>query len=396
MIVISFLQAGGLPDMLVFITEVAEYLPNLDSIASARAQTLGDKFAAVMVACLTSSKSETRSAAEKLLKACIENEKLSLASVKKGMKNLLPAQQRTVIPIVARLPHPAQPGSPSGGKENSVPSPPRGMSRQRKPREATTGAGTASSPPQRRAVPSRRTQGGPKRESTQANDSFEMDAGDYDDLHPLVANGEPGKKPLPSSRRINWPLHPEEPNSPMQINALKKLWSRSLPTRSVAALFPPGGIKKQEDAMAGCALLCKAIEKDRAGKEEAIVDHVDVIFMWISFALCSRESTVGLQPLITLLTRLFSFLEDHQYKLSDGEAYILLPHVFEKASISKVRPSPRLLIQKVVVRCVVLKARLSSRITRGAFENSSITLYPPSDRTSSYLHGLLGKSFACR
>lgn len=322
--------------MLVFVTGVAEYLPNLDSIAT-RGQTLGDKFSAVMVACLTSSKSETRSAAEKLLECCIENEKLSLKSVKKGMKHLLPAQQRTVIPIVARLPHPSHPGSPSsGGKENSVPSPTRG-SRQRKPPGISVGADTASSPRQRRRPSSSRIEGRPKPgPALHANDSLEMESKEADDLHPLIAVGEPGKKPLSSSRRINWPLHPEEPTSPSQINALKKIWSRSLPTRSVSALFPTGGIKKQEDAMAGCALLCKAIEKDRAGKEEAIVDHIDLIFMWTSFALCSRESTVGMQSLITLLVRLFTFLEDHEYRLSDSEACILLPHVFEKASIAKV------------------------------------------------------------
>lgn len=332
-----------MPDVLVFITGVSEFLPNLDSIASARAQTLGDKFAAVMVACLTSSKSETRSAAENLLKSCIENEKLSLNSVKKGMKHLLPAQQRSVIPIVARLPHPSHPGSPSHGeKENSVPSPPRG-SRQRKPPGASVGASTISSPRRRRPDPSRRAESRPKpASSSQARDSFEMESSEPDDLHPLIAHGEPGKKPLPSSRRINWPLHPEEPNSPAQLNALKKMWSRSLPARSVTALFPAGGIKKQEDAMSGCALLCKAIEKDRAGKHEEIVDHVDVIFMWISFALCSRESTVGTQPLINLLNQLFSFLEDHQYRLSDNEACILLPHIFEKASIAKVSECHRL------------------------------------------------------
>lgn len=332
------LQAGGIPDVLMFITGVAEFLPNLDSIASARAQTLGDKFAAVMVGCLTSSKSETRSTAENLLKACIENDKLSLASVKKGMKKLLPAQQRTVIPIVARLPH-MHPGSPNDGKENSLPSPPRG-SRQRKPPGVSAGR-TAPSSPRHRGRPesSRRVEETATRPapSSQANDSFEAESNEPDDLHPLIATGEPGKKPLPPSRRINWPLHPEEPNSPVQINALKRLWSRSLPHRSIHALFPSGGIKKQEDAMAGCALLCKAVEKDRLGSEEAIVDHIDLIFMWTSFALCSRESTVGLQSLITLLIRLFSFLEDHQYKLSDSDAYILLPHIFEKASIAKVK-----------------------------------------------------------
>ena len=320
-------------------TGVAEFLPNLDSIASARAQTLGDKFGAVMVACLTSSKAETRSAAEKLLMACIENDKLSLNSVKKGMKHLLPAQQRTVIPIIARLPHPAHPASPTGGKENSIPSPPR-RGRQRKPPDGILAAASSTAPPRQRPRPDFSTRMEEKAKPvppTQVNDSFESGTSEQDDSHPLIAIGEAGKKPLSSSRRINWPEHPEEPNTLGQLNALKKIWSRSLPSRSIHALFPSGGIKKQEDAMSGCALLCKAIEKDRAGKEEAIVDHIDVIFMWTSFALCSRESTVGLQSLITLLTRLFAFLEDHQYQLSDSEAFILLPHIFEKASIAKVR-----------------------------------------------------------
>ena len=318
--------------MFNFITGVAEFLPDLDSVASARAQTLGDKFAAVMVASLTSSKSETRSAAESLLKACIEHDKLSLKSVKKGMKNLLPAQQRTVIPIVARLPHP-QTESPDGGKENNVPREPPIETRLRIPHGVSTGGITVSSPrPCRRPETPRR-----KEERAKTNDSFDTESSQPDDFHPLIANGEPGKKPLSSSRRINWPEHPEEPSSAGQLNSLKKTWSRSLPSRSIAALFPAGGIRKQEDAMSGCALLCKAIEKDRTGKEEAIVDHIDVIFMWTSFALCSRESTVGLQAVITLLMALFAFLQDHQYKLSDSEASILLPHVFEKASIARVR-----------------------------------------------------------
>lgn len=190
--------------MLGFVTGVAEFLPNLDSIASARAQTLGDKFAAVMVACLTSSKSETRSGSEKLLTACIENGKLSLKSVKKGMKDLLPAQQRTVIPIVARLPHPSHTGSPTGGKENSVPSPPRG-SRQREPSGASAGANAASSPRHRRRPdPSRRMDERVKPAPTsKANDSFDAETNEPDDLHPLIATS-PGKKPLSSSRRINW------------------------------------------------------------------------------------------------------------------------------------------------------------------------------------------------
>jgi len=367
--------------VLLFVNGVAEFLPNLDSIASARAETLGDKFGAVMVACLTSSKSETRSAAEKLLTSCIENDKLSLNSVKKGMKHLLPAQQRTVIPIVARLPHTSPTGSPTGGKENSVPSSPRG-SRQRKPPGVSAGTGTTSSPRQRRhPEPSRRSEAKAKTApSAQTNDSFESKASEPDDLHPLIAHGEPGKKPLSSSRRINWPEHPEEPNSPGQLNALKKMWSRSLPNRSVAALFPAGGIKKQEDAMGGCALLCKAIEKDRAGKEEAIVDHIDVIFMWTSYALCSRESTVGLQPLITLLMRLFSFLEDHEYKLSDSEAYILLPHIFEKTSIAKVRPLSRSAsCRSWSISLTTLTLRVWC--SRDAFGSSSIASYLSSDLT---------------
>ena len=182
-------QAGGLPDMLTFVIGVAEFLPNLDSVASARAQTLGDKFAAVMVGCLTSSKSETRSTAETLLRACIERGKLSLASVKRGMKKLLPAQQRTVIPIVARLPH-TQPGSPNDGKENSVPSPPRG-SRQRKPADVSSSRTAVSSPRQRqRPDTSRRIEATSRRPvpPSQADDSFEVEPSDPDDSHPLIAN----------------------------------------------------------------------------------------------------------------------------------------------------------------------------------------------------------------
>lgn len=370
--------------MLKFVTEVAVYLPNLDSVASARAQTLGDKFASVMVDCLTSSKSETRSAAEGLLKACIEHDKLSLKSVKNGMKHLLPAQQRTVIPVIARLPNPT-PSSPSGGKENNIPSEPPIQRRDRKPSIISAGP-AAPSLQHRRQDSSQKLDGRAGGSSSkQLDNSFESESSEPGDHHPLVANGEKGKKPLATSRRINWPEHPEEPSSAGQLSALRKVWSPSLPSRSVAALFPAGGIQKQEDAKKGCDLLCKAIDKDRNGKGEAIVDHIDLIFMWISFALCSRESTVGLQSLLSLLLELFLFFQDHGYKLSDAEASILLPHVFEKASISKVRS---MVVSSAPIRLVSDTLSFTCRV---AFGNSSTIFYHSFDLTLLCRHGRLVK-----
>jgi hypothetical protein len=370
--------------VLKFITGVAEDLPNLDSVVSARAQTLGDKFAAVMVGCLTSSKSETRSGAEALLKACIEHDKLSLKSVKKGMKHLLPAQQRTVIPIIARLPNPT-PASLTGGKENDSPSEPPKQRRDLKPASVSASARAPSRQPRRHDSPKTLHGKASASSSMQEDNSFESESSAPCDSHPLVAIGEKGKRPLASSRRINWPEHPEEPSSSGQLSALKKIWSPSLPSRSVAALFPIGGIQKQEDAKKGCALLRKAIDRDRTGEEEAIVDHIDLIFMWIAFALCSRESTVGLQSLISLLLELFLFFQDHGYKLSDAEANILLPHVFEKASISKVRS---MMVSSEPNRLVSDTFSFTCRV---AFGSSSTNFYHSLDLTLLCRHGRLVK-----
>ncbi len=88
--------------MLLFTIECVEFLPNLSEV-DADGQSLSDKFPEVMVACLTSSKSETRSAAVDLLNRCLKSNVISFKSVTKGTARLKPAHQMSVGGIIAKL-----------------------------------------------------------------------------------------------------------------------------------------------------------------------------------------------------------------------------------------------------------------------------------------------------
>ena len=99
--------------MLLLLLSVADSLPNLDDVVAARGQSLGEKYAVVVIECLTSSKSETRSAALSLLGTSVENGIVSVESIKKATEKLKPALQRSVGPLVAKMaknaPAPSQP-----------------------------------------------------------------------------------------------------------------------------------------------------------------------------------------------------------------------------------------------------------------------------------------------
>ena len=80
-----------------------EQLQNLDTAVATKGQSFGEKFAALIIECLTSSKTETRSAAQALLETSFENEVVSLESIVKAQGRLKPAKQRSVAPMVAKL-----------------------------------------------------------------------------------------------------------------------------------------------------------------------------------------------------------------------------------------------------------------------------------------------------
>jgi cytoskeleton-associated protein 5 len=315
-------QAGGLPDVLQLLLGVAEHLPNLDDVASTKGQYLGEKFAAMIVECLTSSKSETRSAASSLLDICIEHGVVSLESVRKATERLKPANQRTIGPMIAKFSR-NTPITRQGGKENL---PTRESSTTAKPR--TTRAAATTEPAQRTAPPA-----APAHSASQSNNDHVPTTEAF--KHPLIGRG--GSQGLRSSKTLVWPEFPEEPYGSEIFVNLKKYWGAVLPPKTVSALFPSSGAKKQDDVMDGIQILSLALEIDRSSDNPMIEQQLDPIQKWISYVLCSKEVTVGLQALLSLTTDLFTLLVDRGRELSDSDAIVLIPFILEKASVSKGR-----------------------------------------------------------
>lgn len=260
-----------------------------------------------------------------------------MGSVKKGTMRLLPAQKRSVAPIIERL-QSSMPGSSQPEKEN-VPSKTETAGRtmtsitSRNPSafSAKRSSARRNLPGSFEAVPKNSQKGSPK--------NVQISSGD-ETAHPLCTNAlasSTTKEVRLSSRTSNWPVHPEEPTTTSQLNNLKKMWMPLLPSSTMSVLFPTGGIRKQEDAKLGCELLARAIQIDRNGSDTAIVDQLDLVFKWVSIGLCSRENTVGMQALLSLLLDLFGFLREQRYALSITEANILIPFVYEKTGAAMVR-----------------------------------------------------------
>ena len=324
------IKAVGLPDLIHLITGLASYLPDLDSILGVRAQPVGEKFAATTVDCLASSKGETRTATEELLKACLEHGVISAQTLRTGINHLKPAQQRTVSPVISGLVSSVGLSSIRVEKENRPISDPSLLSRSMSIPSNTKVRATVTRPatlPDVSATASRSQLLSRKPEPFVREKVVEG--------HPLGSSST-GAKKVRINRKPSWPEYPEEPLGTTQLSSLKKLWT-SLPSPTAAALFPEGGIKQQDDAHVGCTVLSKAIHTDSKTGSDEIIQHFDLILKWISISLCSREKTVGLQAILSLLMDLFTFLAERNYTMLDEEAFIIVPIVIEKASIAKGR-----------------------------------------------------------
>lgn len=335
-------QSIGLPDVLDFAFTFIDKLTNLENVAVSRGQTLGEKASNAFVKCLTSSKADTRNKAEKILAICVQNNVLSLDRIKSGTERMKPAQQRTVGAILAKLAR----AVPVGGKEN-IPSDDRYGSqedpvqiRHGKPASAqvttkTSERSHATSMP----VSGRSLQSEGSRTSRGREDRAPRSPRKDTPVHPLISTtGHQGVERARSSMKsLTWPEYPEEPLGSDIFNQLKRAWSAILPPPSAVVFFPAGGVRKQDDGHAGCDLLCKAILMERAGEGVAIEEQLDFIFRWLAMVLCSKEHTVGLSALLTALNDLFVYLHEIKYEISDSEAMLVVPFIFEKAALSKGR-----------------------------------------------------------
>jgi len=317
----AVLKAGGLADVLQFVIDMAESLPNLSDVASTQGQSLGDKFGDVLVECLTSTKSETRAAAMALLDTSIERAIIGVPNMRKAAERLKPAKQRTIGPIIAK--YASRTAILETGKENSHPSAP--VDDQPEAPNSTSARQTSQKTDNRPAA---------KQSSAPRH---------------LSENAAPGRYPLLSrscnSQRItfhpvSWIEFPEEPNVTIHLNALKQAWSSVLPPSSAAALFPSSGIRKQDDALQGCDVLTRAIEMDKVDGCAVTASQLDMVLRWLAIVLCCKEATVGLQAILQVLQNLLSLAIEHNRQLSDAEALVIAPFLIEKASNAKVRVMP--------------------------------------------------------
>jgi len=361
-------KAIGIPDVLLFFASIVEYLPNIDSLSTGRAQSLGQKFANVMVDCLTSSKTEIRSAAEQVITSCVEEDKISANTLQKGLQHLKPAQQRSIAPIIRKA---------FGGGKSSLPEKENLILKNNKASESSAkrvGREISRSGPSSRGhlfsgsnTASQKNLSGAK-ESAKCPEPVSKPS---ETLHPLAPSNNSSR--VRRQINMNWVEFPEEPSGTMLTNSLQKAWSQMLSKDSLATLFPSRGIKKQDDARDGCKLISCAIEFERHNDGVHLLEQLDFVLKWSVLGLCSRENTVGLQSLLSMLSSLVDYLGEQSYTFSDDQALYLVPYIMEKASVAKgrFRDSFDSILSKMKSLNVITKKTMGAAVSVSLIEKSS-------------------------
>jgi len=289
---------------------LGESLPSVDSVAIPGGQNLGQKFAAAIVECLTSSKSETRAAGSELLENVIRFEKISSESIRKATEKLKPAKQRTVAPLVAKY------TKAVGTNAKSLPKTSEAQPKPVAPQERRQTSSIANQTPQKRVSAVPHSPGDP---TTSTN--------------PLKSRSSSRT----SARGIVWPEYPEEPIGAPLFSTFKKAWAQVVSAKSISALFPGTGIRKQDEAQSGCHLLMEAIESDKSEDTSFVLEQFSFVAKWLSLVLCSRETSSGLLSLIDVMKCVLQLAKTRSYQPTDSEVLELFPFVYEKASQARGR-----------------------------------------------------------
>ncbi|KAL3774149.1 hypothetical protein ACHAW5_010603 [Stephanodiscus triporus] len=313
------LKSSGLPDVLTFLSD------KLDLLYSEKTESnsilVHTQLAKVIVNCLLSSKSETRSATDKLLSTCIKSGIVPMEDIDNEIRKLLPAQQRTVRSIIPKI---------SQQDQELVDSFRQASSRASKPIRPMS----SSQPPVRQMIEKSNQPIRPSSSSQQPIRRIIAKSNQVPDeanpLHCSTAKSTKEQRLSILSRGDHWPEYPEEPSGTATLQTVCKSWSQLISTSSIQVLFPNGGIRSHEDAVGGCELLSRSIEYS-----DSILLQLDLIFKWTACALFSRDHTSGLRSLLSMLQLLLRRLRELSYVMQDAEATVLLPSLFEKAGVAK-------------------------------------------------------------
>ena len=325
------LKSSGLPDVLYLLSDKLDSLYSAEKTEKPNSIVVHTQLAKVIVLCLLSSKSEIRSATDKLLTTCTKSGIVPLEDIDNEIRKLLPAQQRTVRSIIPKISKQDQELVDSFRQSSSRASNPiRPSSSSQQPvrqmiakNNQPNRPSTSSHQPGRQAIA--------KSNQVSAHDAPARVA--YDETNPLHSSSAKSTKEQRLtllSRGDHWPEYPEEPGGSATLQTICKSWSQLISTSSIQVLFPNGGIRSHEDAVGGCELLSRSIEYS-----DSFLLQLDLIFKWTACALFSRDHTSGLRSLLSMLQLLLRRLRELSYVIHDFEATILLPSILEKAGIAK-------------------------------------------------------------
>jgi len=319
-------KAVGIPEVLNIFTQKSKHLPKLNNMKSAKAMELEEDFVKHAVFCLTSSKKETRSNAERLLDSCLSEHVISFKSIERSAKGMPQAQQRSINGALEKLSiHRCDLQQRSDRqKEPNVKTEQKDWPVNNKGTPKKKSVGSSSTTSRSRVATAKMPD---ITEETVCNDE-DLDS-KRTSVFLLCSN---------SSRKVDhWPDYPEVPTNVSLLNYLKKLWSPALCPSSQIALFPLNGILRQDDAIDGIATLERSLDDESDSIADSLQDHLELVCAWLSFILCCRENTVGLQALLSFVHKLFCYLMMSDIRLGESDIPRLVPHLLEKGSIAKVR-----------------------------------------------------------
>lgn len=326
-----------MPELLQFTNENVRFLPKISpATSSGKILNLELHLAHQLVACLASSRAEVRHSAENLMKSCAQCGVLSSASVFNGLEKLLPAQQRGLRSIV--LEAFKQESFVAQEIEDLI--------------EGKTTVGSLRASGSEHDDENFRS---PAKESnihrskahfteTYAKEKASQSSMQVVEIHghPLLQTSVQNQKLMDKAERVtakkkdNWPEFPEVPSG-KDYFILRKSWVCYLPPNTASILLPQAGFSKQDDAIPGIDILSDAVKFDEKNSNKAVlIEHLDFILKWLAFVLCCRESTTGMQAILSVIIDLFQFLRTRECTVTDCEAAILLPHLLEKGGASKV------------------------------------------------------------
>jgi len=369
----SEFKSTGIAGIFVLTKSFAPHLPDLDKISAQRGETVGGRFARVLVNALSSSKADIRSAAESLLSECISNNVFSMSTAKKCMAKMVPAKQRSIGMILAKI---ASSSTSSNATETSPSKAPE-MPTKRSPLAEKRQSKTTERSIMEKPKPTARTTAPATRLAAQSKLSVQQVEEPENDIpfNPLVVRANPTavQKSRSAMRSLTWPEYPEEPSGAPLYNGLKKAWAPIIQADSVQKLFPDKGIRNQSDVNAGFDVLRQAIEMDKEEQGSVVVEQLHFILRWSVFVMGCKESAVGLTGLLDMLSDLITYLSDRLHEFSDLELSLFVPFLFEKASIAKGRFKDTYmdLLRSITSGSLIPDKRLGPLVCVPIMENSS-------------------------